>query len=87
MGDSSTAMRDPIFYRWHAFIDDIFQEHKNTLPRYTIQQVRVDTNHCVYMLICFTSEIYFHTLKHTCDVRFIQHHFDCYCEQRRFFYL
>ena len=39
MGDTATAMRDPVFYRWHAFIDDIFQEHKNTLPRYTIQQV------------------------------------------------
>lgn len=34
MGDSATAMRDPIFYRWHAYIDDIFQEHKATLPRY-----------------------------------------------------
>lgn len=34
MGDSSTAMRDPVFYRWHAYIDDIFQEHKNRLPPY-----------------------------------------------------
>lgn len=40
MGDSATAMRDPIFYRWHAFVDDIFQEHKNTLPQYTVQQVQ-----------------------------------------------
>lgn len=32
MGDSTTAMRDPIFYRWHAFIDDLFQEHKQRLP-------------------------------------------------------
>nr|BBM95984.1 tyrosinase 1 [Plautia stali] len=39
MGDPATAMRDPIFYRWHAFVDDIFQEHKNTLPRYTQQQL------------------------------------------------
>ncbi|CAH1402251.1 unnamed protein product [Nezara viridula] len=39
MGDTSTAMRDPIFYRWHAFIDDLCQEHKNTLPRYTTQQL------------------------------------------------
>nr|BAN20821.1 prophenoloxidase [Riptortus pedestris] len=39
MGDPATAMRDPIFYRWHAFIDDIFQEHKNTLPRYSVQQL------------------------------------------------
>ncbi|KAJ1524517.1 hypothetical protein ONE63_011009 [Megalurothrips usitatus] len=39
MGDSTTAMRDPVFYRWHAFVDDIFQEHKRTLPPYTQQQL------------------------------------------------
>ncbi|CAH0557365.1 unnamed protein product [Brassicogethes aeneus] len=39
MGDSATAMRDPIFYRWHAFIDYIFQQFKNTLPTYTPQQL------------------------------------------------
>ncbi|XP_076646002.1 phenoloxidase 1-like [Halictus rubicundus] len=39
MGDSATAMRDPIFYRWHAFVDDVFQEYKNTLPEYTVQQL------------------------------------------------
>lgn len=32
IGDSSTAMRDPMFYRWHAYIDDLFQEHKQRLP-------------------------------------------------------
>lgn len=39
MGDSATAMRDPIFYRWHAYVDDIFQEHKESLPPYTEQQL------------------------------------------------
>lgn len=39
IGDSATAMRDPIFYRWHAFIDDIFQQHKGTLPRYDTNRV------------------------------------------------
>ena len=39
MGDSATAMRDPVFYRWHAYIDDVFQELKSTLPRYTVEQV------------------------------------------------
>ncbi|XP_041971349.1 phenoloxidase subunit 1 [Aricia agestis] len=34
MGDSSTAMRDPIFYRWHAYVDEIFQQYKNKLPPY-----------------------------------------------------
>ncbi|XP_019754719.2 phenoloxidase 1 [Dendroctonus ponderosae] len=39
IGDSATAMRDPIFYRWHAFIDDLFQEFKSSLPRYTENQL------------------------------------------------
>ncbi|XP_050510953.1 phenoloxidase 1-like [Diabrotica virgifera virgifera] len=39
MGDTATAMRDPIFYRWHAYIDDIFQNFKSSLPRYTVQQL------------------------------------------------
>nr|CAH7714652.1 unnamed protein product [Callosobruchus chinensis] len=34
MGDSATAMRDPIFYRWHAYIDSMFQQLKGMLPRY-----------------------------------------------------
>lgn len=34
MGDVATAMRDPAFYRWHAFIDSVFLRHKNTLPAY-----------------------------------------------------
>ncbi|XP_071448698.1 phenoloxidase 2-like [Hetaerina americana] len=34
MGDPTTAMRDPIFYRWHAFTDYLFQTHKRTLPSY-----------------------------------------------------
>ncbi|KAK9503579.1 hypothetical protein O3M35_010108 [Rhynocoris fuscipes] len=39
MGDPTTTMRDPVFYRWHAFLDDVCQEHKATLPRYTTQQL------------------------------------------------
>lgn len=39
MGDTTTAMRDPIFYRWHAFIDELFQLHKEKLPPYTTQQI------------------------------------------------
>ncbi|KAG8238619.1 hypothetical protein J437_LFUL018537 [Ladona fulva] len=39
MGDPATAMRDPVFYRWHAFVDEIFQMHKRTLPRYTTAQL------------------------------------------------
>ncbi|XP_055606372.1 phenoloxidase 8-like [Uranotaenia lowii] len=35
MGDVATAMRDPTFYRWHAFIDDVLVRHKNLLTPYT----------------------------------------------------
>ncbi|KAH8401002.1 hypothetical protein KR009_002361, partial [Drosophila setifemur] len=39
MGDVSTAMRDPVFYKWHSYIDRIFQEHKSRLPAYTDAQL------------------------------------------------
>lgn len=39
IGDSATAMRDPIFYRWHAYIDDMFQEFKATLPTYGVDRL------------------------------------------------
>lgn len=55
MGDVTTAMRDPIFYRWHSFIDSIFVQHKNRLSEYntarhfafdsiTVQSVSVQIN-------------------------------------------
>lgn len=34
MGDTATTMRDPLFYRWHKFVDDIFVMYKNKLPAY-----------------------------------------------------
>ncbi|XP_050074045.1 phenoloxidase 8-like [Anopheles maculipalpis] len=39
MGDVTTAMRDPIFYRWHGMIDGIFRRHKDQLTPYTAQQL------------------------------------------------
>ncbi|XP_017787164.1 PREDICTED: phenoloxidase 2-like [Nicrophorus vespilloides] len=39
MGDFATTMRDPMFYRWHSYIDDIFLEYKATLPRYNVGQL------------------------------------------------
>lgn len=32
-------MRDPAFYRWHAFVDNVFQAHKARLPPYTESQL------------------------------------------------
>jgi len=34
MGTPNVAMRDPLFYKWHKYIDDLIQEYKNTLPAY-----------------------------------------------------
>jgi tyrosinase len=39
MGENTVDMRDPIFYRWHKHIDDIFDEYKIRLPPYTVQQL------------------------------------------------
>ncbi|GFV70497.1 hemocyanin A chain [Trichonephila clavipes] len=33
--DTATILRDPLFYRFHRFIDNIFQEYKKTLPVYS----------------------------------------------------
>ncbi|GIY77429.1 hemocyanin A chain [Caerostris darwini] len=35
MTDTATSLRDPIFYRFHRFIDNVFQEYKKTLPIYS----------------------------------------------------
>ncbi|RHZ77128.1 hypothetical protein Glove_185g52 [Diversispora epigaea] len=32
MGDNKTASRDPIFYRWHRHVDDLFVRYQSKLP-------------------------------------------------------
>nr|CCA94915.1 hemocyanin subunit a [Euphrynichus bacillifer] len=39
MTDTATSLRDPIFYRFHRFIDNMFLEYKATLPSYTKEQL------------------------------------------------
>lgn len=39
IGDPTTAMRDPIFYRIHAFVDELFQEFKAKLQPYSISEL------------------------------------------------
>ncbi|XP_042870166.1 phenoloxidase 1-like [Penaeus japonicus] len=39
MGDTATAMRDPVFYRWHKFVDDTFQEYKVMQRPYTEEEL------------------------------------------------
>ncbi|XP_038068636.1 hemocyanin AA6 chain-like isoform X2 [Patiria miniata] len=48
MGDTSAAIRDPIFFRWHKFVDDLFFLHKIKLTPYNqtdleFQNVQVDS--------------------------------------------
>lgn len=42
MADVATAMRDPIFYRWHTFIDNICAKYKSTLPPYASADLSYD---------------------------------------------
>ena len=39
IGDSATSMRDPVFYRLHQDVDDLFNEHKIRLNPYSTQQL------------------------------------------------
>jgi tyrosinase len=38
MGVTSAAIRDPIFFRWHKLIDDIYFSYQETLPTYDFSQ-------------------------------------------------
>ncbi|XP_043646065.1 phenoloxidase 2 [Drosophila teissieri] len=42
MGDVTTAMRDPIFYRWHGFIDSVFNKFKTRLDPYNASELKFD---------------------------------------------
>ncbi|KAL0818173.1 hypothetical protein ABMA28_008687 [Loxostege sticticalis] len=44
MADEATTMRDPYFYRWHAFVDDLFQRHKESphVSRYQPSELKYD---------------------------------------------
>ncbi|CAG7837626.1 unnamed protein product, partial [Allacma fusca] len=39
VGDLPTAMRDPAFYRWHKFIDEMFEYYKRQMKPYTEAQL------------------------------------------------
>lgn len=39
IGDPAVDLRDPVFFRLHEFVDDVFQEHKQTLPPYSNPQL------------------------------------------------
>merc|ERR1711915_1054389 len=37
-----TATRDPAFFRLHKYMDNIFKEHKDSLPPYTHDELMYD---------------------------------------------
>ncbi|XP_053683757.1 phenoloxidase 8-like [Sabethes cyaneus] len=39
MGDVATAQRDPSFYLWHSFVDDVLVRHKDSLDPYTAAEL------------------------------------------------
>lgn len=39
MGAVETAIRDPVFFRWHKFVDTLFLRYKLTQPSYTTRQL------------------------------------------------
>ncbi|XP_037784372.1 hemocyanin F chain-like [Penaeus monodon] len=39
MGAVETAIRDPVFFRWHKFIENVFLRYKMTQPPYTSRQL------------------------------------------------
>lgn len=42
MAETATAMRDPVFYRWHKFIDNLFQEYKIQQRPYEIDDLNLE---------------------------------------------
>lgn len=40
MGDVTTAMRDPLFYRWHGFLDTLWTKYKNKLTQYRPEELQ-----------------------------------------------
>ncbi|XP_063586243.1 hemocyanin F chain-like [Penaeus indicus] len=41
MAATGTAVRDPVFFRWHGFVDKFFHKYKMTQPPYTPDQLSV----------------------------------------------
>ncbi|KAJ8678886.1 hypothetical protein QAD02_014673 [Eretmocerus hayati] len=52
LSDPTTAMRDPIFYKLHAFVDDILYEHKNTLTPYDLRTLSYPGMQLLHLEVC-----------------------------------
>jgi len=54
-----TATRDPAFFRLHKYMDNIFKEHKNSLPSYTEEEISFPGVHLTEVEIEGELETYF----------------------------
>lgn len=45
IGDLTTAVRDPFFFRWHSFINDVCIRHKEAQTPYTDDELKFDNIH------------------------------------------
>jgi hypothetical protein len=48
MSDASVSMRDPSFYTYHTFIDNLFERYKESLTPYGISGVIVQIKDCSF---------------------------------------
>lgn len=74
MSDAAVSMRDPAFYSYHLFMDNIFELHKERLPPYTVVGVRI--------LILFAnncpSKWFYNTGFYITNLYFCRENFPCY---------
>jgi len=52
MSSTATAMRDPVFYRVHGLVDEVYNKYKETLPPYTPDEVSRETFFKLISYIC-----------------------------------
>ncbi|XP_031639065.1 phenoloxidase 2-like [Contarinia nasturtii] len=57
MGDVTTAMRDPVFYRWHAFINSMCIKLKNTLQPYFYNDLMYQDIHVISIGVQITTNV------------------------------
>lgn len=71
MAVTSVSMRDPIFYRWHEFLDNLFYSFIDTLPPYTSQEVSKSSMMTIFIKI---TKIIYYLLSSPIAVEFPWYH-------------
>lgn len=60
-----TATRDPGFFRLHKYMDNIFREHKDTLPSYSKEELDFEGVHVTNVAIDGTLETFFEDFEYS----------------------